>query len=366
MASVVQWHTGAISYIDRVPVGASNIFITFRDSGDSGKGKLTVLDKAGAEVVAETVFKTLSTWYTSCAKLTNGNVVVAYSLAADSPFNGRFVIYSAAGSEVVSEVEFESGNTQYISVTQLNNGNFFIAYKDAGDSSKGKFVIHNASGTQVKAPTVFESNRAKLVHAMLLDNTNVMIVYQEDLSNELKFVIYDEDGTVVKAITAIDTNNSEAQDRPYVLSNSNVVISYNRVSGRDAYFAILDEDGNTIVGSTVYENTGGTFDERNSVTEFKGQIVFAIGDDNDDFGYKYIYTLAGVLVTGRTKFTTGENIWVPRNAVLTNGTLAIVYGGLLAVNGYIYLESAFAPPSDKVTIRRLVAAASNKIWYENV
>ncbi len=32
----------------------------------------------------------------------------------------------------------------------------------------------------------------------------------------------------------------------------------------------------------------------------------------------------------------------------------------------LWTDFLFAPPSDKVTIRRLVAAAANKIWYENV
>ncbi len=369
--AVVKWHTGTISYLDRAVLDNGNILVAFRDSSDSGKGKFIILSKTGTTVVAETIFKNDSTYYISCTKLNNGNIVIVYALATTSPYNGRFVIYNESGVEVVSEVEFESGSTQYISVTGLNNGNFFIAYKDAGDSSKGKFAIHNLSGTQVKGPTIFSTNWVKYVHVVLLDNTNVFIAYQDNTdSNYGKFQIWDEDGTSVKGVTTFDATNSVViRDKPFALSNTNVVISYSRFNNKDADFVIYDEDGTEVVGHTIYEDAAFTFNSFNSVTEFKGQIVFAIGEQDDDFGYKYIYTLAGVLVTDKTKFTTGENCRQPNNSIFNNGDLGIVYNGVGGVNGYIYIESAFSPPSsgpDITQVKKLIAAAANTIWYEDI
>lgn len=366
----VQWHTGAISYVDRCILDDDNIFIAFRDTADGGKGKFIILDKTGSVIAAETVFKNASTYYISCAKLTNGNVVIAYALV-DSPYNGKFVIYDSDGNEIISETEFESGTTIYISVTGLDNGNFFVAYKDSGDASKGKFAIHNSSGTQVVAPTTFSTNWVKYVEIVLLDNTNVFIVYQDDTDNNYgKFQIWDEDGNMVKGATIFDTHNPTIiRDKPVTLSNTNVVISYSRYTNRDADFQIWDEDGTVVVGHTIYEDEAFTYNSYNSVTEVRGQILFAVGEQDDDFGYRYVYTLGGVLITDKTKFTGDYYSRQPHCSTLAAGDLVIVYNGLNGANGYLYTTPAadfITPPVDIITYKRLMAVGGCKVFYEDI
>ncbi len=112
-------------------------------------------------------------------------------------------------------------------------------------------------------------------------------------------------------------------------------------------------------GNTLTTNPAGEWKEI-TITSFgaitsgtKYAIIIAGGDDPSDC---VVWRKDGSSST----FTGGDRV-----GSVDDGANWTTYAGEDFMFE-IYADSLFAPPSDKVTIRRLIAAAANKIWYEDV
>jgi len=250
----------------------------------------------------------------------------------------------------------------------LDNGNFLVAYRDANDSYKGKLQTYNSSGVQVVAAVTFETGHTKFINAALLGNTNVFIVYQ-DVSNygKGKFVIYDEDGNEVVAPTEFETGNTEISCNPVLLNNNNVFVPYvDKTDSSKGKFVIYDEDGNEVVAPTVFETDSIRYTNVVSAVKCKsGDVIIAWEKEYSDGGYYSVYTQNGTVINSNQEFETVriEFLWANR---FSNGLIALSYRQNVSKDGVLNIFNVIFPPSDMITYKRLVAAAANTFWYEDI
>ncbi|MBN2101123.1 hypothetical protein JW710_04525 [Candidatus Dojkabacteria bacterium] len=328
--SATQFNTGSSSDISSTTLENGNVFVAYRDAGNSHYGTFVIYDSSGAQVRGETVFASAASTYVNATTLTNGNVVIVYRDEGNS-YYGSFVIYDSAGNLVKSETVFASTNTTYPQVVAMTNGNFFIAYRDVGSSNSGMFVIYDSAGDVVRSATSF--NTATLyLSATSLTNGNILISYC-DVGNSYygTFAIYDSAGELVKSETVYNSGTTYYIDA-VTLNNGNVVMTYSDASNSNrGSFVIYDLSGNLITSETVY-NTGNTVNI--SATPLADGNVLVGYTDEGNLGRTtfVIYDSTGNQVKSETVADSGYSLSTSVTT-LTSGDVVLAYA-----NSTGYLE----------------------------
>jgi len=251
----------------------------------------------------------------SVAALTGGGFSLCF---ADSGGHGKFVIYDNSGTETVSVTTITTSTVYDISVTPLDNGNFFIAYNLLSGAG-GEFAIYGADGSEVVASTEFNAQTDRFESTTTLSNGNVVIAFL-DSDNKQYFMIYDEDGNAVKAKTEYSDD----------LPNS---ICAKAADDGGFYIAYSHSVNTGVPGTYIKFASDGT---EESTTVFKSNKVDLISFAGESGSYVVII------------YRNAENSWY--------GEINLDWLG----------GTAFAPPYDSITYKRLVAAAADTIWYEDI
>lgn len=251
----------------------------------------------------------------SVAALTGGGFCICF---ADSGGHGKFVIYDNSGIETVSVTTITTSTTYDVSATPLDNGNFFVAY-NLLTGAAGEFAIYGADGSEVVASTEFNVQTDRFESTTTLSNGNVVIAFL-DSDNKQYFMIYDEDGNAVKAKTEY------SNDLPSSICA--------KAADDGGFYIAWGHGTNTGVPGTYIKFASDGTEE--STTTFKSAKVDSIsfaGESGDD-----------VVIVYRN----ADNSWY--------GEINLDWLG----------GTGFAPPYDMVAYKRLVAAAADSIWYEDI
>ena len=252
---------------------------------------------------------------TAIAALTGGG----FCLCLASGGTGKFIIYDNSGTEIVPATNLTSEETALydVSVTPLNNGNFFAAY-NRGTNGSGEFVIFDAAGSQVKGATEFNDTLTNRFEATTtLSNDNVVLTYLDGSTGHC-FVIYDEDGNLVKAET--------------VFSNATTALAIDVKAAEDGGFYIAFADvNNSNYGTYIKYDSSGNIETAATVFEQAAVDLISIAGEID----------SNIVIVYRDRDNS--------------------FYGEINLNG-----EEFAPPYDVITQKRMVAAAANTIWYEDI
>jgi hypothetical protein len=285
------FETGATFYTSSVRLANGNVFIAYRDDGNSNYGTFTILGPEGDVVKAPTVFYsgraddicatplltggamvafndyantdgsivTISADGNTISGLTdfdtdavndiaavtlpNGYVMIAYSDSGGSAYDGKIVIISAAGVVTVTATQFDT-KAYDIAAATLNDGRVLIAYRDTGNSSYGTMCVYSYMGgslTNLLVPTVFESSLTTTPSVTALKNGNGFIGYVNS-ANDPCYIITTSSGTVLsgnQTITATSAYMNPGSVR--TLANGDVFYIY--YAGSETWFAVFSPEG---------------------------------------------------------------------------------------------------------------------------
>ena len=360
MATIFE--TGITSFIDTTQLDNGNVFIVYRDQGDSGKGKFVIYTPGTeAEVVSPTVFYNGSCEAIKVAKFGDSKVLIAYR-DRDSSNDGTFVIYTQAGVESVSATVFDSSLTgtqvNDIALINLDNGNIMIVYK--GGSGYGTIKTYNSSGSEIVGATVFNSADSRQISVDKLSNNNLFITFFSVDGGY--FVIYDEDGAEIKAVTSWKSGLSNAYTATASFGNGKVLLA-----GGRGVLAIYNNDGTVSVAATVVSTQWWYIDAIGLEENDVAVIYRDVGNNSYGTTRRYDSTLtlvkSHVFVTTNTYYP--SSVEYEANRILTSyNDFSNSQQGTLTIYTLALIFPATGP--DISSVRRLVAAANSKIWYESI
>ena len=153
--SATVFQASEASYITVVFDSSNNkVVISYRDDGDSYKGKSIVGTISGTSISfgSATVFETGTTLYQQSAfDSSNNKVVIAYRDAGNNEY-GTAIVGTVSGTSISfgTAVVFESAATRHTSVAYDSNaGKVVIAYEDDANSDYGTAIVGTVSGTSI-------------------------------------------------------------------------------------------------------------------------------------------------------------------------------------------------------------------------
>ena len=273
--------------------------------------------------VAESVLESSNMSFPSAIPLSNGNMMVVFSKNISSNTTGRFLILSSAGTIVKSTTQFGGSNSDHISAARLSSGNVVMAYQDVDDSKKGKFVIYDQNGSEVKSAVTFKNGTTSSTSVAMLTNGNFMIAYQdEDDSNNGKFVIFDANGNSVKTETQFAADIVNGGVKITSFSNGNVFISYGityQQNFSQTYYVIYDVNGNALSSATTIISSG------NRPLQYGSNVMlFNRGGTTVGFLSYSIYDSSGNTLKEANNIASTSGSW--GEALLPDGQIFLILG----------------------------------------
>ena len=263
----------------------NKIVISYRDEGDSGKGKAVVgtVDPSDNSISFGTpaTFNSGSTFNTSAAFDTNtGKSVIVYRDGGNSNY-GTAVTATISGTSISfgSETVYESADTRHSGIVYDSNAQkLLIVYRDDGNTGRGTALVASVSGTSISfgSAVVFYS----------VDNGigpyDIRTVYD---ASAQKVVIF-WDGIVAKKGLAI------------VGTISGTSVSFGDLAEADGNQTQLPDGrifgGIEFMGSVTFDTT-------------RNKSVFSYRSGADSFGYVNAGTVSGTSISfdSRVKIETG-------------------------------------------------------------
>lgn len=357
--------TGSTVFIAACTLVSGNVAIAWREPGTSNL-LTAVYNSAGTKLGGDTILFTGTTNEIAIDALTGGNYVVAFS---DSAVHGMaFAICSNVAAIVKAATTAQATVAAELDVVGLDNGGFMLVYNDSAD---GRLATYDAAGTEVTAPKDFDAgsiDTATGIRGALLDNTNVMIIYG-DSGGVGTLLVVDEAGTEVVSKVVFESGQVDIDAKPLVLSTSNVMIIYmDDGDGDKGKFCIHQPDGTQVTAPTVFKDALILAEFGAAISGGSGDILIAYKVASNDGEY-IVLDEAGAVVTAATVFESGQADYMAV-AKFSDGNDVIAFRqagasgpGILDIRAY---TSAFAPPADIVTNKRLVAFSNNTMYYEDI
>ena len=268
----------------------------------------------------------------------NNKVVVTYRDAGDSS-KGKAIVGTVSGSTISfgTAVEFESGNTPYIrAVFDSSSNKVIIAYVDQDDSSKGKAIVGTVSGTSISfgSATTFESGSVGDTPGICFDSTNnkVVIFYRDgNNSNYGTAIVGTVSDTSISFGTAVvfNSGNTRRVKSTFDTTNEKTVTVFRDYGDSSKGKAIVGTVSGTGIsfGSEVevtasIDSTGIAYDSNT------GKTVVSFQDDGDNArGKSRVGTVSGTSISFGTvvTFDSGTNTLVDSTFDPTTNKVIIIF-----------------------------------------
>ena len=161
---------------------SQRFIITYQDFCDNDRGKFSIWNAAGAQIVAATAITDAVATNIAATALTATTFVIAYTDDSDGS-KGKFWIGSTETGAKFSAaaVAFDSQRVSDISVAKLTDTRFVVVYRALDHEFRGKFWIWDTSigagGQQMVPPTTFNLNPTSSIHAIAVTNSQFAVVF---------------------------------------------------------------------------------------------------------------------------------------------------------------------------------------------
>jgi len=233
------------------------VVITFKDSGDSGKGKAIVatVGSTSATFGSEVEFATnISADPATTFDSTNNKVIIAYRDGDNSNY-GTAIVGTVSGTSISfgSATVFEEASSVHLSAAFDSNVNkVVISYRDTGNSDAGTLAIGTVSGTSISfgTPFVFVDDVYSATSVTFDSNSKKIVASFNDDDNS-------DIGTSAVITVGFD-NRGEVADGGHALVDTQGAIADN-LSGLTAgqsYFVQTDGTlGTTAADPSVFAGT---------------------------------------------------------------------------------------------------------------
>ena len=209
VGSFTTFNSGNTSHITTVFDSTNGkVVISYRDHGDSGKGKSIVGTVSGTSISfgSEVQFKGTGVYYLGSAyDSTNGKVVIAYTDDANSSI-GRAIVGTVSGTSISfgTEVTYETGavqsGTSPVATFDSTNGKVVIVYRDENNSNYGTALEGTVSGSSISFGTAVVFNSGT--------STNFGATY--DSSNKKVVIAYTDSGNSSYGTAVVFSSSSLA------------------------------------------------------------------------------------------------------------------------------------------------------------
>ena len=236
--SATVFQASEASYITVVFDSSNNkVVISYRDDGDSYKGKSIVGTISGTSISfgSATVFETGTTLYQQSAfDSSNNKVVIAYRDAGNNEY-GTAIVGTVSGTSISfgTAVVFESAATRHTSVAYDSNaGKVVIAYEDDANSDYGTAIVGTVSGTSISfgSAVVFESAQTNVISIVYHAAAKKVVIAYIDQGNSSHgtFIVGTVSGTSISFTTAVVFEAAEVSGpiAAYDSNNEKVVVVY--------------------------------------------------------------------------------------------------------------------------------------------
>jgi len=236
--SATVFQASEVDYISAVFDSSNNkVVISYRDDGDSYKGKSIVGTISGTSISfgSAAVFETGTTLYQQSAfDSSNNKVVIAYRDAGNNEY-GTAIVGTVSGTSISfgTAAVFESASTRHTSVAYDSNaGKIVIAYEDDANSDYGTAIVGTVSGTSISFGTavVFESAQTNVISIVYHAAAKKVVIAYIDQGNSSHgtFIVGTVSGTSISFTTAVVFEAAEVSGpiAAYDSNNEKVVVVY--------------------------------------------------------------------------------------------------------------------------------------------
>ena len=328
------------------PNNANTFVISYRDYGDSSKGKAIVGTVSGTSISFGTavVYSSTPAHYGAMAFDPNNanKFVISYRNVNNSNY-GTSLVGTVSGTSISfgSTAVFNSGTTADSSIAFDPNvsGKFVIAYGDQGNSNYGTAIVGTVSGTSISygSESIFES-AASLSVAIAFDpnNANKFVVTYSDGgdSNKGQAVVGTVSGTSISFGSIVVFNNATTFQISMAFDPNNAnkfVVAY--INEANSYYgtAIVG----TVSGTSISFGTASVFVSASvayTSTAFdpnvSGKFVISYRDQgNSNYGTAIVGQIAATVTA--TNLTATNLIGISAEAIASGATGEVnVLGGL--------------------------------------
>jgi len=205
---------------------------------------------SGVEVVAEQQFTATIDQGPGIAKLSNGNIVLAWKEPGDSN-KGKYMILNSSLGTVKAVTTFESGTcaTRTPPVIPLSGGGFLICYSTTDDSFQT--VVYNDAGTEQSRPSAVSMDFYSSYFRGVANGTGALISYIDSSVYDVGYMVINSSGVVTYTKTSL---TGDCCDLPYgaIFGNGNIgVFFYDNCDSDQLAYIIHDSDNNEIVSKTI-------------------------------------------------------------------------------------------------------------------
>lgn len=327
--------TGYAHYSSPCLLKNGNIFIAYRDHGNSDYGTFVIVDKNYNIIKQPTVFRSSDCIHIATYLLDNGNVIIAYrDYGASSGIYGYFEIYDQDGNLVKGATSFVTAtNIAWLSFCRLTNSNILLTFT-AGSSYYGYYTVIDQSGNIVKSSTIISTDyNCSYSSPCLLQDGTVVVVGLHDDGGIVRGVVYaklsETAMEVTKNFTMLYSTAKCYEADACTLNNGNIFFVYRDSDNSVGRVLIFTPDG-TIVKHALYKNNVADLPEVCLLEN--GNVLVCYRDANSSFAIGItIFTEAGVEVgingiTGGILISSDINGIHPDCCLTHNKTVFITYG----------------------------------------
>lgn len=303
------------------------------------------------------------------AKLSNGNVVVAY-VAYVGSYYAYFRIFDENNTEVVAPTRipvFTANSSQNICVCALPAGGFALAFNDS--SSALVYAVYTNTGAVTLAPTQDVTVSVQSMVIAPRGSGNGFIFVTNDSTNlQTRFKVFSDAGTQTIAWTNVVGYNSSQQRPAVAVRSDNSFVVGTRTSASAYRYYVYSSTGTAGVNGTVnstYTTIGSPHFSMTAMTTGTNvdMVYFVFNEATSNYIIRQTLSATNVLGT-ETVVTISYTSSIQ---ALSNGGYAIAYQdgnnlGMLALSVY---NSANTPLAT-TTVNGIAINISNFYNYTSI
>ena len=268
-------HSGNSAYVNVEGIGNNKVVGTYRDDGDSDKGKAIVGTVSGTDISFgdDAQFNTHGDGY-DLVSIGSSKVVIAYKDVGNSG-HGTAIVGTVDGTDITfgSEAVYEAATTGNLDtgIAFIGSDKVVISYQDEGNSNAGTAVVGTVSGTSITfgSAVVFETLNTSITNSTSIGGDKVVIVYSQATETGTnpatgKYVVGTVSGTAITFDDAVTFNSAASWDVAVASPADNkVAISWGQhydISGSrhgQAIVTTIDDRGSTANGNVATIKVGG-------------------------------------------------------------------------------------------------------------
>ena len=248
---------------------AQKVVITYRDHGDSNKGKAVVGTVSGTSISfgSSAIFASGGTDRIATAYDVSANKTVVYFGDIGNSYYGTAIVGTVSGTsisfgtaQVFESVEIREPGATY----DINASKTVIVYRDQGNGERGTIIAAKVSGTSLVFDTEF----------VIAQNPRIMAPTYDSDQNTVVTAYYDENANQGKAQASQIASTNLTSENYIGISRSGAADTKGAII--DTQGAIADNLSGLTAGQSYYVQTDGTLSTTaGSPSVFAGTAVSA-------------------------------------------------------------------------------------------